>query len=38
VGLGLVLCRGIVEAHGGTLVVESRPREGTTFTIRLPAV
>jgi len=38
VGLGLVLSRGIVEAHGGTLVVESRPREGTTFTIRLPGL
>ena len=37
VGLGLVLSRGIVEAHGGTIAVESRPGEGTTFTIRLPA-
>ncbi|HET9300963.1 MAG TPA: HAMP domain-containing sensor histidine kinase [Candidatus Polarisedimenticolaceae bacterium] len=37
VGLGLVLSRGIVEAHGGTLSVESRPGEGTTFTVRLPA-
>jgi signal transduction histidine kinase len=37
VGLGLVLSRGIVEAHGGTVSVESRPGEGTTFTVRLPA-
>lgn len=37
VGLGLVLSRGIVEAHGGTMAVQSRPGEGTTFTIRLPA-
>ena len=37
VGLGLVLSRGIVEAHGGTMAVASRPGEGATFTIRLPA-
>ena len=37
VGLGLVLSRGIVEAHGGTIAVESRRGEGTTFTILLPA-
>jgi signal transduction histidine kinase len=37
VGLGLVLSRGIVEAHGGAVSLESRPGEGTTFTVRLPA-
>ena len=36
VGLGLVLARGIVEAHGGTIAVDSRLGEGTTFLLRLP--
>jgi signal transduction histidine kinase len=35
-GLGLTLVRGIVEAHGGIVKVESYPKEGTTFTIDLP--
>ena len=37
VGLGLVLAREIVEAHGGTISVESAPGEGTTFRITLSA-
>jgi PAS domain S-box-containing protein len=36
-GLGLTLVRGIVEAHHGIVKVESYPKEGTTFTIDLPA-
>jgi len=35
-GLGLWVSHGIVQAHGGTLKVRSRPGQGTTFTITLP--
>ncbi len=36
-GLGLNLVKKIVEAHGGTVRVESRPMKGTEFIIRIPA-
>lgn len=36
-GLGLPVCRDIVEAHKGRLRAESRVGQGTTFTLRLPA-
>ncbi len=36
-GLGLPVCRDIIEAHKGRLRVESRPAQGATFTLRLPA-
>ncbi len=36
-GLGLPVCRDIVEAHKGRLRVESRPGQGATFTLRLPS-
>jgi PAS domain S-box-containing protein len=35
-GLGLSVSHSIVERHGGDLKVNSRPGEGTTFTITLP--
>jgi len=35
-GLGLSIAREIVQAHGGTLRVESAPGSGTTVTMRLP--
>ena len=36
-GLGLMLVRQIVEAHGGTIVAEPRPAGGLRFQIDLPA-
>jgi signal transduction histidine kinase len=36
-GLGLAICRDIAKAHGGELTVESRPGEGASFTLWLPA-
>lgn len=35
-GMGLAIARGIIEAHGGSIFVESAPGKGSVFTLEIP--
>lgn len=35
-GLGLSVCKKVVEQHGGEIRVHSKPQQGTTFSVYLP--
>jgi two-component system NtrC family sensor kinase len=37
-GLGLSVSYGIIKGHGGNITVKSKPAQGATFTLSLPAM
>lgn len=37
-GLGLILCKEFIEKHGGSIRIDSRLREGTSFTLNFPGI
>jgi signal transduction histidine kinase len=36
IGLGLAICKAILDTHGGAIQVFSQPGAGSTFTVTLP--
>ena len=38
VGVGLTICKALVEQHGGSIAVASEPGQGTRFEVRLPSL
>ncbi len=37
-GLGLAICKRLIEGMGGSIAVQSKPYQGSTFTLRIPAI
>lgn len=38
IGVGLTVCRRLVEAHGGTIAARERPGGGSAFEFTLPVI